>query len=207
MKSKSIDINQRIPLDALHVALQSYLGGEYDEQYILEQLHLDFTGENRIKKSLRIINKIILKNPLVPYVDQHKEEILNVLKRKDDRNLILIALLNASFPFSFDVLRTFGKYLAVQDLVNTETISKSISNVYGGNRATEIGLYSVIPMFIEANILHRPKQGLYEVNKQFHCTSSLSIDLYKESLKFNAELNSFIWDEYSEPYLIFSKNY
>lgn len=206
MKSKSVDINQRIPLDALHIALQTYLSGEYDEQYILEQLHLDFTGENRIKKSLRIINKIILKNPLLPHLDQHKEEILNVLKRKDDRNLILIALLNASFPFSFDVLRTFGKYLAVQDMVNTETISKSISNVYGGNRATEIGLYSVIPMFIEANILHRPKQGLYELNKQFHFTSLLSIDLYKESLKFNAELNSFIWDEYSEPYLIFLKN-
>jgi len=206
MKSKSVDINQRIPLDALHIALQTYLSGEYDEQYILEQLHLDFTGENRIKKSLRIINKIILKNPLVPYVHQHKEEILNVLKRKDDRNLILIALLNASFPFSFDVLRTFGKYLAVQDIVNTETISKSISNIYGGNRATEIGLYSVIPMFIEANILNRPKQGLYELNKKFHCSSSMSVELYKESLKFNANLNSFMWDEYSEPYLIFLKN-
>ncbi|WP_353102774.1 hypothetical protein [Myroides odoratus] len=200
MKSKSIDINQRIPLDALHIALQSYLEGEYDEQYILEQLHLDFTGENRIKKSLRIINKIILKNPLIHFIDIHKEEIINGLKRKDDRNIILIALLNASFPFSFNVMRTFGKYLAVQDIVNTESISKSVSNIYGGNRATEIGLYSVIPMYIEAGILERPKIGLYTLNKKLSSASDISNIIFTES--FNININH---ENFNDPYFVFNK--
>ncbi len=206
MKSKSIDINQRIPLDALHIALQSYLEEKYDEEYILQQLQLDFTGENRIKKSLRIINKIVLKNPLNEFLLNNKIEIINASKRKDDRNIILIALLNSSFPFSFDVLRAFGKYLSVQHIVNTETISKNIANVYGGNRATEIGLYSVIPMFIEANLIQRPKQGLYELNLNFNISSSIGRKLYTESLKYNAKLKSFYFDEYSEPYKLFLNN-
>lgn len=200
MKSKSIDINQRIPLDTLYIALQSYLSDEYDEQYILEQLRLDFKGENRIRKSLQTINKIILKNPLIHFIENHKDEIINAAKRKDDRNMILIALLNASSHFSFDVLRLFGKYLAVQDIVNTETISKSISNVYGGNRATEIGLYSVIPMFIEANLLQRPKQGLYELNKQFNTFSTISDEIFIES--FNCNINT---SNQYDPYFVFYK--
>ena len=59
MNNKSIDINQRIPLDTLYAALESYLNGSYSNDYILEQLRLEFEGENRLKKALRIVNKII----------------------------------------------------------------------------------------------------------------------------------------------------
>lgn len=206
MKNKSIDINQRIPLDALNTALIGHLSEEYDENYILQQLSLDFKGENRLKKSLRIINKIILKNPLGSILLENKEEILNACKRRDDRNLILIALLNASFPFSFDVMRIFGKYLSVQDIVNTESINKAVANIYGGNRATEIGIYSVIPMFIEACFIKRPKIGLYQINENFNLSTSIGNILFKESLKVNAEYNTFFYNEISDPYLIFINN-
>ena len=61
MTVKSIDINQRIPLSILETALFTLLNNEYSEEYILELLHTEFTGENRIKKALRIVNKIVLK--------------------------------------------------------------------------------------------------------------------------------------------------
>ena len=59
MKNSSIDINQRIPLFILEVGLQSFLEGTYSNEYIQEQLALEYSGENRIKKGLRIVNKII----------------------------------------------------------------------------------------------------------------------------------------------------
>jgi len=50
MVNKSIDINQRIPLHTLYAALESFLNGSYSNEYILEQLRLEFNGENRLKK-------------------------------------------------------------------------------------------------------------------------------------------------------------
>ena len=53
MNNKSIDINQRIPLDTLYAGLEAYINGHYSNEYVLEQLRLEFEGENRLKKALR----------------------------------------------------------------------------------------------------------------------------------------------------------
>lgn len=203
MTNKSIDINQRIPLDTLHAALESYLKNNYSTDYIVEQLQLDFEGDNRIKKAIRIINKIILKSPLLDIITNNKEEILSAVKRKTDRDIICIALLNAAFPFSFDVLKTFGKYFSVQDIINTETVKKPISNIYGGNRATENGMYSVIPMFIEANFFERPKSGLYQFNNKLKTSFSISKLLYLESYKINNKIDEIQDYQLLDPYFLF----
>jgi hypothetical protein len=203
MTNKSIDINQRIPLDTLHAALESYLKNNYSTDYIVEQLQLDFEGDNRIKKAIRIINKIILKSPLLDIITNNKEEILSAVKRKTDRDIICIALLNAAFPFSFDVLKTFGKYFSVQDIINTETVKKPISNIYGGNRATENGMYSVIPMFIEANFFERPKSGLYKFNNKLKTSFSISKLLYLESYKINNKIDEIQDYQLLDPYFLF----
>src|SRR5574344_335653 len=117
MNHKSIDINQRIPLDTLYAALESHLNGYYSENYIMEQLKLEFKGENRLKKSLRIVDKIIIRNSLNAFIEENKEYIKQAIKKKHDRNLILIALLNSSFAFAFDTLQCMGKDLSVQNLV------------------------------------------------------------------------------------------
>lgn len=203
MTNKSIDINQRIPLDTLHAALESYLKNNYATDYIVEQLQLDFEGDNRIKKAIRIINKIILKSPLSDIITNNKEEILSAIKRKTDRDIICIALLNAAFPFSFDVLKTFGKYFSVQDIINTETVKKPISNIYGGNRATENGMYSVIPMFIEANFFERPKSGLYQFNDKLKTSFTISKLLYLESYKINNKIDEIQDYQLLDPYFLF----
>jgi hypothetical protein len=203
MKNKSIDINQRIPLDTLFVALQSYLNGSYSNDYILEQLRLEFEGENRLKKALRIVNKIIFKNPLNELILENKSKIENAIKIKADRDVIIISLLNSAFPFSFEVLRTFGKYFKVQEVINTETVKKPISNIYGGNRATENGLYSVVPMFIEAGFFKRPKAGIYEKSEVVKVLSPITQELYTSSFKINN--NNIAFSEYQslDPYFIF----
>lgn len=203
MNHKSIDINQRIPLDTLYAALDSFLNGTYSDDYIMEQLTLEFKGENRLKKSLRIVNKVILRNPLRTFLEENKDSIKQAIKKKHDRNAILIALLNSSFPFSFDTLQFLGKYLAVQDLVNIETIKKSLASVYGGNRATENAFYSVIPMFIEAGLINRPTRGVYQRNPDFHISFIVSKQILIESFKMNSTLEGIQEYQLRDPYFLF----
>ncbi len=203
MNHKSIDINQRIPLDTLYAALESYLNGNYCEDYTLEQLRLEFKGENRLKKSLRIVNKIILRNPLSAFVDENKDQIKQAIKKKHDRNLILISLFNSSFAFSFDTLQLLGKYLSVQDLVNREIIKKALASVYGGNRATENAIDSVIPMFIEAGLIKRPTLGIYQRNYDFQISSTIGKQIFIESFKTNSTLDGIQEYQLRDPYFMF----
>lgn len=206
MNHKSIDINQRIPLDTLYAALESYLNGNYSEDYILEQLRLEFKGENRLKKSLRIVNKIILRSPLLEFIEENKQSIKQAIKKKHDRNLILISLLNSSFSFSFDTLQLLGKYLSVQDLVNREIIKKALASVYGGNRATENAINSVIPMFIEAGLIKRPTLGVYQHNADFQISTSVSKLIFIKSFKTNSSLDGIQEYQLRDPYFMFLNN-
>ena len=203
MNHKPIDINQRIPLDTLYAALDSFLNGTYSDYYIMEQLTLEFKGENRLKKSLRIVNKVILRNPLRAFLEENKDRIKQAIKKKHDRDTILIALLNSSYNFSFDTLQFLGKYLTVQELVNRETIKKSLASVYGGNRATENAIDSVIPMFIEAGLIKRPTKGVYQRNPDFHISSAVSKQIFIESFKKNTTLEGIQEYQLRDPYFLF----
>lgn len=204
MNTKAININQRIPLNVLETAIVSLLSNDYSNEYILEQLSLEFSGENRLKKSIGIVNKIIINNPLKDYILENKDQIQIAIKRKDDRNMILIALLNSAFPFAFQVLATFGKFFKVQDVVNTELITKTISATYGSNRSMTNGLYSVVPMFLEAGLFKRQKPGIYEFESCMNISSHIAKDIYLESFKINSSLQAtagFI--DFENPYFIF----
>jgi hypothetical protein len=120
-----------------------------------------------------------------------------------DRSFILIAMLNCSFSFSFDTLQIIGKYLSAQELVNGETIKKSLSNIYGGNRATEIAMYSVIPMFIEAGFIVRPKLGLYQRNLVLHPTTGISNKIFIESFKSINSITEVRDYQLRDPYFLF----
>ena len=203
MDNKSIDINQRIPLETLYAVLESYLNGSYNNEYVLEQLRLEFEGENRLKKALRIVNKIIQNNPLTIFLENNKEEIKNAVKKKTDRDIILIALLNSAFAFSFDLLRIMGKYFSVQEIINRETVSKNISNIYGGNRSTANAIDSVVPMFIESSLFTRPKLGLYQRKERMNITSEITKQIYIESFKVNNAIEDIQEYQLRDPYFLF----
>lgn len=203
MNNKSIDINQRIPLETLHAALEAYLNDNYSNDYIMEQLRLEYNGENRLKKALRIVNRIIPKNPILSIINEDKQALKLAIKKKKDRDIVLIALLNSAFPFSYDVLKIFGKYFAVQEIINADTVKKSISNVYGGNRATENGIYSVVPMFLEAGFFNRPKQGIYQWDKKLIPSTGIAEKIYLESFKLNNFVNEIQQYQLMDPYFQF----
>lgn len=205
MNNKSIDINQRIPLETLYAALEAYLNDNYSNEYIMEQLRLEYSGENRLKKALRIVNRIIPKNPMLPLISEEKAALKLAIKKKQDKDIILIALLNSSFPFSYDVLKIFGKYFAVQEIINADTVKKSISNIYGGNRATENGIYSVVPMFLEAGFFNRPKQGIYQWDKKLIPNSEITEKIYLESFKLNNSISEIKEYQLMDPYFQFVK--
>ena len=205
MNNKPIDINQRIPLDVLYAALDSHINGTYSEDYILQQLRLEFKGENRLKKSLRIVSKIILRNPLAEFIEENRDQIKQAIKKKHDRNVILIALLNSTFGFSFDTLQFLGKYLSVQDFVNRETIKKSLANIYGGNRATENAIDSVIPMFIDAGLIKRETLGVYQQNADFNIISQVGKQIFIESFKTNQKNDDIQDYQLRDPYFLFIK--
>ena len=205
MNNKSIDINQRIPLETLYAALEAYLNDNYSNEYIMEQLRLEYSGENRLKKALRIVNRIIPKNPMLPLINEKKAALKLAIKKKQDRDIILIALLNSAFPFSYDVLKIFGKYFAVQEIINADTVKKSISNVYGGNRATENGIYSVVPMFLEAGFFNRPKQGIYQWDKRLIPSTAIAEKIYLESFKLNNSISEIQEYQFMDPYFQFVK--
>ena len=203
MNNKAIDINQRIPLNALHIALESHLNGTYSPDYILEQLQFDFKGENRIKKAQRIVEKIITRSPLEQLLSIKREEVISALKSKHDRNMILIALLNSAFPFSYDVLTVFGRFFSAQELVNIDTIRNAVFKIYGGNRAPDIGLYSVIPMFLEAGFFSRPKPGMYTWSGKLAIRTTIAKELYLASFKLNNSIDAIQDYQLMDPYFIF----
>lgn len=183
-----IDINQRIPLNILEIGLRTFLEGTYDAAYLEEQLAFEYSGKNRVRKAMSFVNKIILRNPLMPLIEENKQEILNALKQKGDKSVILIALLNSIFPISFTTLNSFAKYFQVQEIISTELIKKDAISIYGSNRSTENALYCVIPMFLEAGMFLRKKPGLYQSKERIVLHSQIAYDLYQQSFLINNPL-------------------
>lgn len=184
-EKKEIGINQRIPLHVLEAGLLAFLNGSYSSGYIAEQLRLDFEGENRIAKVVVRVDKIIPNSPIAEYLLEHKAPLLNALKNKSDRNLILMALVNIAYPFCFKATQLFGKFFKVQDTVNTELIRASISKEYGSNRSTHNALYSVIPMLLEAGFISRPQPGIYEPLPPLASQHKITEELFLKSFQLN----------------------
>lgn len=204
--NNTIGINQRIPLHILETALICYLKDAYSEDYIREQMASEYTGENRIKKGISFISKVICRSPLLHEFMDRKEEILNAMKYEKDKNVILIALLCASYPFAYDILNAMGRYFQVQEFVNSELIKKTICNKYGSNRSAQNGLYAVLPTFIEGGFFLRPKIGIYQSIEKIQLKSQITWDIYCKAYIINNPLALIGEEVFYEPYFGFCEN-
>ena len=202
MINKSVDIDQLVDYEVLEIAILDYLKGSYSEEYILEQLRINISGENRIKKGLRIVKKVVLNNQLSSLICENKTEVIRALNNKDDKSIIIISLLNSAFPFAYDLLSIFGKFFKVQDLINIKVIQKEVSKVYGGNRVAVNGIYCVGPIFEKAGIYSRPKQGLYQIEDKLRPIHSVTKKIFIESFNINQSITPTIIDELN-PYFQF----
>lgn len=179
-----IGINQRIPISILEMAIVATLNEECSPEYFAELARTEYEGENRIKKAVSVINRLTVRNPLLPYLKEHKEGVLIALRNNGDKPLILSSVINSAYSFGYDTASTLGKYFHVQDQVTRDFIVAKMSAKYGSNRSLENALSCVLPMFIEAGILVRPKVGFYEIKKVEHYTET-GLNIYRKSFFIN----------------------
>ncbi len=179
-----IGINQRIPIEIIEQALKAMLDDRYSDDYAAELARLEYSGENRIKKSVKVINRIVKTNVLMPYMLENAGKIKLALKTPDDKGLICIALVNAAYPFCYDVTTVLGRYFHAQKEISTSLITSKLSAKYGTNRSLPNGLYCILPMLIEARFISRPRPGFYQIG---HLTPQIDItkEMYQKSFLCN----------------------
>lgn len=179
-----IGIQQAITMSVFEQMLMSVLCGDYTLQYAEELARLSTNGEARAKKIRTVINRLATGNPLMPYMQEHKEEVMMAMQNENDKKMIFVASVCATFPFAYHTLGIIGKYLHVQDEISTGLIKGKLSEVYGSVRTLEIALNAVMPMLTEAGFLYRKKAGIYELGKVSNY-SNFAHDLYRKAFLAN----------------------
>ena len=179
-----IGINQRIPIEAIELAVKAVLEDRYDNEYAAELARMEYSGENRIKKAVNIINRLTKNNVLMPFLKENERKVKMALKNPNDRGMICIALVNAAYPFCYDVTALLGKYFHAQKEIGSPLITSKLSAKYGTNRSLPNGLYCILPMLIEAGFISRPITGIY---KMCHLTPQVDIStiIYQKSFLCN----------------------
>ena len=179
-----IGINQRIPIEAIELAIKAVLDDRYDNEYAAELARMEYSGENRIKKAVNIINRLTKNNVLMPFLKENEKEVKMALKNPNDRGMICIALVNAAYPFCYDVTALLGKYFHAQKEIGSPLITSKLSAKYGTNRSLPNGLYCILPMLIEAGFISRPITGIY---KMCHLIPQVDIStiIYQKSFLCN----------------------
>lgn len=166
MEKITIGIEKRISLAVLEMALRAVLDGDASSEYFHELAHTECNGENRVKKLVALINRLTIKSKLLPYIDEHKEEVITLLRNKNDKQLLFVAMMCSSYTIFYDSLATLGKYFHVQEQVTREFLLKKLAEKYGSNRALDVAFDCIVPMLMEAGFITRPRPGIYEMIKQ-----------------------------------------
>lgn len=185
----TIGINQRIPIEAIELAIKAVLNDSYDNDYAAELARMEYSGENRIKKAVNIINRLTKNNALMTFLQENKNKVMSALKYPDDKGMICIAMVNAAYPFCYDVTTVLGRYFHAQKEIGTSLITSKLSAKYGTNRSLPNGLYCILPMLIEARFITRPRTSVYQINHLAPQTDIASAIYQKSFLANNPTLN------------------
>ena len=200
---KTVGINQRIGVNVMEMAIKAALDGIFTPEYAADLAAGEYQGPKRINKARRIIGKLTQRNPLYPYIEEHKTEFLSAIKHPGDRAIIYSALINATYGFGYDAMLVLGKFFHVQEQVSTALIVSRMSSMYASNRSLPNGLYCVMPMYIEAGLINRPKTGVYTKN-EYEISTSFARELYTKSFFINNPMLKEGDYDYSEhPYFEF----
>ncbi|MDY3069915.1 MAG: hypothetical protein SOR57_09765 [Parabacteroides sp.] len=200
---KTVGINQRISVRVIEMAMKAALDGNFSSEYAEDLAFGEYEGTNRINKARSIIGKLSVRNPLFNYIEEHKQLFNAAMKHRGDRAIIFTSLINAAYVFGYDAMVILGKFFHVQDEVSSQLIINRMSSIYASNRSLPNGLYCIMPMYIEAGLLNRPKTGIYTRN-YFENLSSFTIKLYKQSfIVHNPMIQIEDTDSFEHPYFEF----
>lgn len=180
----NIGINQRIPISLLGLALNAVLEGEASSEYFRELASTEYQGQNRIGKAVTVFNRLTIKNPLMPFMMEHKEELQSALRNNRDKAMVYTAVICSAYNFGYNALAILGKLLHVQDSVTSALLLQKLAEKYGANRSLPNALYCILPMVEEAGIILRPKPGIIEAVRQ-EKYSDIALQIYKKSFLLN----------------------
>ena len=184
MEKITIGIENRISLGVLELALRSVLDGSASSDYFYELANTECTGANRAKKIVAVINRLTIKGKLTPFLKEHKEDVLQALRNKNDRAMIFVSMMCSSYTIFYDAVSIFGKFFHVQEQVSREFLLKKLAEKYGSNRALDVAFDCIVPMLMEAGFISRPKPGIYEMYKQDKYTE-FAKTVFKQSFIIN----------------------
>ena len=126
---------------------------------------------------------------LIPYLVENAGKVKLSLKNVEDKGMICIALVNAAYPFCYDVTAVLGRYFHAQKEIGTPLITSKLSAKYGTNRSLPNGLYCILPMLIEAGFITRPRPGFYQMAHLVPQTEIARVIYQKSFLVNNPTLN------------------
>ena len=180
----TIGINQRIPIEAIELAIKAVLNGSYDNDYAAELARMEYSGENRIKKAVNIITRLSKNNTLMPFLQENQSKVMTAMKYPGDKGLICISMVNTAYPFCYDVTNALGRYFHAQKEVATTLLTSKLSATYGTNRSLPNGLYCILPMLIEAGFISRLRAGVYQIN-HIEPQTDIATSIYQKSFLAN----------------------
>lgn len=181
---KKVGINQRISINVIDMAIKSCIEGNFTPGFAADLAAGEYQGANRIHKARSIIGKLTLRNPLFPFIREHKQEYREAIKYKGDRAIIFSALINATYSFGYDAMVILGKFFHVQEEISARLIIKQMASIYASNRSLPNGVYCILPMYIEAGLINRPKAGIYTKN-EYEIVTNFARELYIKSFFIN----------------------
>ncbi|MCB1190188.1 MAG: hypothetical protein H7A23_08325 [Leptospiraceae bacterium] len=183
MKIKSsnyIGINQKIPVSVLDMGLHKFLlNGKIDRDELQKGLSESIAGKNRLQKAvMHSVNILSKPKPIIAEIQKSfsAEKYLQLEKR--ERNVIILSLIAFLYPMAYQLLVSITSAFKEQPLVNAKLIKQNMSSIYGNNRALELGIYALLPMFIELEIIQRHKKGIYEKNPSYTIIDPVIKEIY-----------------------------
>ena len=199
---KIIGINQRISVTLIENGLKAVFNNVYSKEFARSLAEYEFQGENRLKKAVNELGKVVEKNAIIPFLVEHKEQVLNAIQYKADRAIIVAALYNSAFPFSYEEVCILGKYFHVQDQVSRKLLEEKISEIYGFNKSISNAIDYSIPTLVEAGFIELPKTGIY-TKPILNPTTEIALTVYRESFFINNPLLNRMGDYDGSPYFEF----
>ena len=199
---KTVGINQRISTNVIEMAMKAALEGCYSSEFAADLASGEYEGSNRINKARSIIGKLSIRNPLFPFIEERKNEYYAAIKHKSDRAIIFTSLINAAYSFGYDAMVVLGKFFHVQDEVSTQLILNRMASIYASNRSLPNALYCIMPMYIEAGLINRPKTGIY-TKVDYEGISVFAREVYIKSFLVHNELIQEDIDSLEHPYFEF----
>lgn len=202
MEKKIGAIQQGVPSAELEMALTAWLDGDFSQSYCMEIASRLSTGIARQKKIATTINALMLRNPLMPYLENIKDEVRTILREQRSRPLLFTAITCGAFCFAYDLTSIMGKYFHAEDSLAKGFIREKVSQIYGSNRTVDIALKAVIPMLASFGMIEMTESGVYTIKKQ-EKYSEVALAVYKQSFLLNNSTYSDKDDIMSNPYFEF----